>query len=166
MHDVFQGQDEQWYFRVKAANGQIVAQSEGYVSESNAKRGYHVLLDAVHADVLYHLRHGTIVESEASMNSAMDIYIAQLGRDADLDIAIGEHAFIAGFKAGAERADSEQHTDDQILALANESWSDYDPPEELKGGGTATPVDKAIANVHIAEQAVIADGRRGRAPRG
>jgi hypothetical protein len=54
------------HFRVKSANGQILAHSEGYVSDSNAKRGYHALLDAVHGDVLAHLRAGTIVESDES----------------------------------------------------------------------------------------------------
>lgn len=64
-HKVFEGKDGQWYFNVQAANGQIVAQSEGYVSKGNAERGYHALLDAVHADVLAELRAGTIVEDTA-----------------------------------------------------------------------------------------------------
>jgi len=37
--EVFRGKDGQWYFRVKAGNGQIVAQSEGYTRKYDAKKG-------------------------------------------------------------------------------------------------------------------------------
>lgn len=48
---VFRGDDGQWYFRVQAANGQIVSQSEGYASRSNAERGLKTALETA-ADVL------------------------------------------------------------------------------------------------------------------
>lgn len=35
---VFRGDDGQWYWRAIGANGEITAQSEGYVSRSNARR--------------------------------------------------------------------------------------------------------------------------------
>lgn len=35
---VFEGKDGLWYYNVKAANGEIVSTSEGYVSRSNAER--------------------------------------------------------------------------------------------------------------------------------
>jgi hypothetical protein len=49
----------------------------------------------------------------------------------DLAVAIGEHAFRAGFKAG-------EHWDTREGApsrgeLEERAWSAYDPPEELKG---------------------------------
>lgn len=37
--EVFQGEDRQSYFRLRADNGEILLGSEGYVSASNAKRG-------------------------------------------------------------------------------------------------------------------------------
>lgn len=37
-YQVFQGRDGQWYFRIKSANGKIIAQSEGYTRERSAHR--------------------------------------------------------------------------------------------------------------------------------
>jgi uncharacterized protein YegP (UPF0339 family) len=37
--EIFQGIESQWYFRVVAANNEIVLRSEGYASKSNAQRG-------------------------------------------------------------------------------------------------------------------------------
>ena len=37
--EVFQGEDRQSYFRLRANNGELLLGSEGYVSSSNAKRG-------------------------------------------------------------------------------------------------------------------------------
>ena len=36
---LFEGEDGQWYFHLKAGNGQIIAQSEGYTRKSNALNG-------------------------------------------------------------------------------------------------------------------------------
>jgi uncharacterized protein YegP (UPF0339 family) len=38
-YEVFKDKDGKWRWRLKAANGEIVAQSEAYDSEWNAKRG-------------------------------------------------------------------------------------------------------------------------------
>jgi len=35
----FKGKRGQWYFRVRAANGKIVAQSEGYKTRHGMRRG-------------------------------------------------------------------------------------------------------------------------------
>lgn len=35
----FKGRDGQWYFHVRAANGRIVAQSEGYRTKAGMRRG-------------------------------------------------------------------------------------------------------------------------------
>jgi len=37
--EVFKGKDKQYYFHLKAANGEIIAASEGYPSLSNARKG-------------------------------------------------------------------------------------------------------------------------------
>lgn len=37
--EVFEGRDGQWYWRLKAGNGQVVGQSEGYVTRAGARRG-------------------------------------------------------------------------------------------------------------------------------
>lgn len=36
---VFKGEGDEYFWHLKAANGEIVAASEGYVSKSNAERG-------------------------------------------------------------------------------------------------------------------------------
>jgi len=36
--EVFRGADGQWYWRALGGNGEITAQSEGYVTRSNARR--------------------------------------------------------------------------------------------------------------------------------
>jgi hypothetical protein len=37
--NIFKGADKQWYWRAKARNGQIIAQSEGYTRRASAVRG-------------------------------------------------------------------------------------------------------------------------------
>jgi uncharacterized protein YegP (UPF0339 family) len=37
--EIFQSNSGQWYFHVKGDNGEILAQSEGYTSKSDASRG-------------------------------------------------------------------------------------------------------------------------------
>ena len=44
--DVFKGKDDQWYWHLQAANGEIVAQSEGYGSEAAAERGLEAMFEA------------------------------------------------------------------------------------------------------------------------
>ena len=36
---LFKGQDGQFYFNLKASNGEIICQSEGYVSKQGAENG-------------------------------------------------------------------------------------------------------------------------------
>ena len=36
---MFKGEDDKWYFRLKAPNGKIVAQSEGYNTRSSCFNG-------------------------------------------------------------------------------------------------------------------------------
>lgn len=36
--EIVQGKDKQWYYRVRARNGEIVSGSEGYTRKSSAKR--------------------------------------------------------------------------------------------------------------------------------
>lgn len=40
---IFNGKDGQFYFRLKAANGEIVCSSEGYTSLQNCKHGIEVI---------------------------------------------------------------------------------------------------------------------------
>lgn len=37
--EIFKGSDESFYFRLKAPNGEIIAQSQGYASKQGAERG-------------------------------------------------------------------------------------------------------------------------------
>ena len=45
--EVFEGLTGDWYFRVVAANGEIVSQSEGYGSKSDAEAGSDAMRRAV-----------------------------------------------------------------------------------------------------------------------
>lgn len=40
---VFEGRDEQFYFRLRAKNGEIVCSSEGYTSLQSCKQGIEVI---------------------------------------------------------------------------------------------------------------------------
>lgn len=40
---VFKGKDEQYYFRLRAKNGEIVCSSEGYTSLQSCKQGIEVI---------------------------------------------------------------------------------------------------------------------------
>jgi uncharacterized protein YegP (UPF0339 family) len=44
-----QGKDGKWYFNVRAANGEIVAQSEGYEKLESAQHGVRVLRDLLNS---------------------------------------------------------------------------------------------------------------------
>lgn len=37
--EIFKGRNGQYYFRLKAGNGEIIAQSEGYATKSAARNG-------------------------------------------------------------------------------------------------------------------------------
>jgi uncharacterized protein YegP (UPF0339 family) len=45
--ELFEGNDGAWFWRAKAANGEIVAQSEGYYSKSDAKHAANATFPAV-----------------------------------------------------------------------------------------------------------------------
>lgn len=49
MVEVYQDPEGGWRFRVKGANGEIVASGEAYSSESNAKRGVQTLRNIMEA---------------------------------------------------------------------------------------------------------------------
>lgn len=44
MTEIFKDSAGEWRFRVKGANGEIVATSEGYSTKSNARRGLKTLI--------------------------------------------------------------------------------------------------------------------------
>jgi len=37
--EIFKGSDDKYYFRLKAANGEIIAQSQGYATKQGAQDG-------------------------------------------------------------------------------------------------------------------------------
>lgn len=45
--EIFQGKDDQWYFRPVGGNGEILATSEGYATSTNAERAANELLPGV-----------------------------------------------------------------------------------------------------------------------
>lgn len=44
--ELYQGPNKEWYFRIKASNGLIVAQSEGYKDKRNAVKGIEAVAKA------------------------------------------------------------------------------------------------------------------------
>lgn len=51
--EIFKGKDAQYYFRLKAANGEIVCSSEGYVSKQACQKGIALIKQiAAQAEVL------------------------------------------------------------------------------------------------------------------
>ena len=51
--ELFQGEaDGKWYFRLKARNGEIIAQSEGYETIAGAKLGVAAVKKSVDAKVV------------------------------------------------------------------------------------------------------------------
>ncbi len=49
--EIFTGVDEQFYFRVKARNGEIVAVSEGYTTKQACEDGIDSLRENVDSDI-------------------------------------------------------------------------------------------------------------------
>ena len=50
---IYQGEDDQFYFRLRAANGEIILVSEGYVSESGCRNGVASVKDNAGLDAQY-----------------------------------------------------------------------------------------------------------------
>lgn len=48
----------------------------------------------------------------------------------DAALAIGEHAFRAGFEAGMQSAHAESY--ERETTTVDEAWANYDPPEDIK----------------------------------
>ena len=60
--EVFKGRGKHpWYWRARASNGQITAQSEGYVSKRNAKRAAIDFIHAVDIEYSYACRAETLI---------------------------------------------------------------------------------------------------------
>ena len=54
-YDVFKDKSGEWRWRVKAANGEILAQSEAYTRKEDAIRGIEALQNAVNDDASWFL---------------------------------------------------------------------------------------------------------------
>lgn len=74
---VFEGQDGQFYFRLKAQNGEIILASEGYVSKQGAEHG----IDSVKE----HAKHENLYEKRTSSDNRHYFVLR-----ADNDIMIGQ----------------------------------------------------------------------------
>lgn len=49
---IYQGNDDQWYWRLTALNGEVVAQGEGYTRKGDAVRGWSAVRRAAQAPKL------------------------------------------------------------------------------------------------------------------
>lgn len=83
----------------------------------------------------YHWNEGWDGAQYEDQNAADD---SVTDNDSDLAIAIGEHAFNAGFQAALRAAIAEgfHYTPmpgDRLVVAQHAAWSDYAPPEELCG---------------------------------
>lgn len=70
--DVFQGEDEQWYWHGKAGNGEIVAQGEGMNSRENAVRAAEDAFPGITATVTTVVNEGGDEVSEAEIAENLD----------------------------------------------------------------------------------------------
>jgi len=77
--DIFVGADDQYYFHLQAANGEIVLQSEGYVSEQGARTG-----------VASVRNHGKIAENFTISESADEQFYFVLKADNGETIGVSE----------------------------------------------------------------------------
>lgn len=69
-----------------------------------------------------------------SMLIANGYNVVRRGEDSDVAIAIGQHAFNAGYKSAADRAIAFHPTKvTDYAAHMDAAWSDYTPPDELCG---------------------------------
>lgn len=50
--EIFKAKNRQYYFRLKAKNGKIIAQSEGYMTKASALKGIAALQNCAAAEVL------------------------------------------------------------------------------------------------------------------
>jgi uncharacterized protein YegP (UPF0339 family) len=50
--EIFQGEDEQWYWRGQAENGEVVAMSEGYTRKDDAREAGHKTFPDVGAIII------------------------------------------------------------------------------------------------------------------
>lgn len=217
MKEIFEGKDGQHYFHVKAANGEIVAGSEGYASASNAERGYNALLRAVREDVMadllrimfkgWMIREASYVrnpewqalldkpnrtaEEDRQMTYMSGGDYGKSEEDAMIEAADGNtnlglllHYFshwsndiqsiAAHYGIGLQREGDVADADSQMVLVDvppapsplhwwnDDAWQEPIDPEEDAAAGLSGDHATAVAAVHIAEQAVKADDRRGR----
>lgn len=64
--EVFEGKDGQWYVRLRARNGEIVAQSEGYESEGAAREAPQAIVEAAMSTTALFLS-GTLARTNDEM---------------------------------------------------------------------------------------------------
>ena len=50
--EIFNGVDEQFYFRIVADNGEILAISEGYTTKQNCGNGISSIKDNINSDII------------------------------------------------------------------------------------------------------------------
>lgn len=70
---------------------------------------------------------------EIAFRAAKQAAVVMSGYHSDLEVAIGEHAFRAGFRAAVGDEGSPQDP----TYREERAWSAYTPPEHLTGGGVA-----------------------------
>jgi uncharacterized protein len=51
-YEYFKAKNDQWYWRLKAANGEIIAQSEGYINKADARHAITLLKASASAPVV------------------------------------------------------------------------------------------------------------------
>lgn len=142
--EVFQGEDQQWYFRIKAKNGLVVAASEGYKDKRNAEKG----LDAV--------AKAFIQEPDP------------LDPDTPPALAFAKSyaKFLTRYQAGLSATTLAQHEVtlvDIMLRAQDEGWRIIPPPSETDtepATGSTPVVEKAATAPTPVVEKVTPHGRR------
>jgi len=50
--EIFKGTDKQFYFKVLAGNGEVIAISEGYTTKQNCRNGINSLKENANSDII------------------------------------------------------------------------------------------------------------------
>lgn len=55
MYEIYQGQDEKWYWRLKSANHDIIAQGQGYIAKDGCLKGIEAVGSHAQASIVLDL---------------------------------------------------------------------------------------------------------------
>ena len=89
---IYRGQDEQFYFRLRSSNGEIILSSEGYVSKSGCSAGINSVKQNSALDSQFkreiskdNNNYFVLISSNGEIIGASEIYSSDAARDKGID---------------------------------------------------------------------------------